>query len=214
MKFKLLLLLGFSFHMSMAQDLWFDEEDEYTPFLKTGDFVVSLNVGYPNWGKYYVNNHVQSNSLSNVQTNGVAPIFASGTYFYNNRVSFTLTAMYNNWGGSWRDNFVGDYKFNIHRLRFLFGAEYHLFEFNINKVDWYIGGAIGGNTIMVDYSSDDPNWSPRQNGYFTQNNDDLDFPLTARVYAGMRYFFNENWGANMELSYGAATLSWGINYKF
>lgn len=210
----LILLFSFSLNLGLAQDLWFDEEVEYDPHLKTGDFVLSVNAGYPNWGKYYVDDYIRSSNLTNISSGGIAPITVSGSYFYNNHVSFSLTGMFNSWGGSWRDNFVGDYQFRVNRLRFLFGAEYHFFELDINKTDWYIGAAVGGNTIMVDYSSDDPFWTPRQNGYFTQNNDNLDFPLTGRAYAGMRYFFNENWGANIELSYGGASISWGINYKF
>lgn len=204
-------LFGLAFSGVKAQE----EDKEFVPFLKMSDFVISGSYGYPNWGKFNMEEFFNTGNYINKRTTGIAPITISGTYFYSNRISFSLMAMYNVWGGSWQDEFFGfTYNYNINRIRILFGAEYHFFDYEINKVDWYAGAAIGGNTITVNYESTDLGWSPRDNNYFMQAADNLDFPLTARVYAGMRYFFNNNWGAHIELSYGGASMSFGLNYKF
>lgn len=219
MKWKLVLLLVLSLHVSFAQDLWFDEkEDKHDPFVKGGDFIVSLGYGYPNWGAFNISDRVNLSLFSNVKTNGIAPIMLSGYYMYNNQLSFSLIGMFNTWGGSWEQNlFSGEnlnYDFNVQRIRLLFGLQYHFFDLDIKKVDIYGGAALGGNSIRVNYSSNDPQWTPRNDNYFIANNDNLDFPLTLRINAGIRYFFDEHWGANMELSYGGASLNFGLSYKF
>lgn len=187
------------------------------PFLKTGDYLVSLSYGYPNWGVFNLNEHFKSQSVTEGTASGLAPISVSAVYFFNDRVSFSLTGMFNSWGGSWRtDDFMGlnNYSFSVNRTRVLFGAEYHWFDFDAKKTDLYTGLSIGGNSVRVDFDSSDPEWTPKNNNYFLNLNDNIDFPITGRGYAGIRYFFNQNLGLNMEVGIGGSTLSFGINYKF
>jgi hypothetical protein len=192
-----------------------EQELENEQVLKSSDFVLAASYGYPNWGSFNMNLNFSEFNYAEISTRGIAPITIAATYFYNDRISFSLIGMYNFWGGAWKDNFTSlNYDFNVSRLRILFGMEYHFFELDIKNVDLYAGMALGGNSITVNYESNDLNWTPRDNDYFMQSNDNLNFPLTGRAYAGMRYFFNENWGGNMELSYGGATMSFGVNYKF
>jgi hypothetical protein len=192
-----------------------EEEPDFVPFLKMSDFVLSASYGYPNWGKFNMEEFFSNSNYINTRTGGLAPITITGTYFYSDRISFSLMALYNRWGGGWEDKFFGfKYDFNVNRLRILFGAEYHFFDFEIKKVDWYAGLAIGGNSISINYESTDLGWSPRVNNYFMQEIDNIEYPLTARAYAGMRYFFNNNFGGLIELSYGGASMNFGLSYKF
>ena len=215
MKWNLVFLGCMTFNWGWSQQSLFEEEPKIVPFLKGSDFLFSATYGYPNWGKFNMESYFENQNSQNTSAGGIAPLTLTASYFYDNQISFSLIGMYNNWGGSWQSFLINDtYSFNVQRFRVLFGIEYHFFDFDIDKVDLYAGAAIGGNSVRVTYETSDSTWSPRMNNYFMQNNDNLNFPLTARFNAGMRYFFTDHLGANIELSYGGASLSFGMSYKF
>lgn len=96
-------------------------------------------------------------------------------------------------GGLVGQSFYGD---GYGRTTILAKAAYH-FDFNVTGLDFYAGAGLGLNFY---------NWDNHP-GYRRT-------PLGHHVYAGIRYFFTDNFGLWAELGYGYSAFNGGVAFKF
>ena len=217
-----LLAVNTSFY---AQN-WFDEEEEKEKkekngsIMKEGEFMVTIFGSYPNFGRYLAQTAFIAADVPTFTTGGVAPIGFQFEYMLSDNYSFTLDGIYNSWNATWRHEYVDfdpNTGMNINvvsnnsvtdtRYRVLFGLNYHFGNIENEKFNFYAGGAIGVNqrTFKVDV---DEYWGADFWNFFLRN------PLAVRSRAGIRFFFNKQWAANLELGAGGPVLRFGVSYRF
>lgn len=82
-----------------------------------------------------------------------------------------------------------------------------------SKVDPYVHVGFGYVNYKYNYTSTNVN---QQNSYGSYRNYGSDnfIPIGARAGFGMRVFFNEHLGANIDLGIGGALFTTGLTYKF
>ena len=210
------------FNSSLAQDF---EESTYVSPLKKGDAVIGVSVGYPNWGKYFLNREFNDFDVVNGVTRGFAPLGISGEFMISKDISLTLSGFVNRYGGTWtstKEMFINnqwvsethDYDFDLTRFRFLVGMMYNISDFEIDNFLFHIGAAVGASEIRFKESSTNPNWRLRDQNYFAIENEDLELPIAFRVNVGFRYFFKNNMVFTFDAALGGPSLSLGLGYKF
>jgi hypothetical protein len=220
--FTLSVLSLLSLQTVLAQD-W--DESTYVSPLKKGDALLTVNVGYPNWGKYLLTREFNDFDVTNGVTRGFAPLGISGEFMISKDVSLTLSGFVNRYGGTWRstkevyvlDQFVNethDYEFDLTRYRVLVGMQYNISDLEIDNFLFHVGAAVGANEIRFSESSSNPNWRLRDQNYFAIENEDMELPIAFRLNVGFRYFFKNNLVFNFDAALGGPSLSLGLGYKF
>lgn len=106
---------------------------------------------------------------------------------------------------TYNDNFYGDWgwknSFFILGLRGTYDVEL----FKDPKINTYVGGMIGYNVVRASYFGDDA---------FSNNAAASASGISYSGFLGLRYMFNNNYGAFAELGYGIAYLTAGVTKKF
>jgi hypothetical protein len=221
---KKLIFIAAFFSICSAPFAQGQSELEIEPTLKEGDILLTGFFGLPNWGTFFLENHFRDPRVNSGVSRGLPPLSLEMEYFFSDRISGTLTGIYNSWGATWKeitvDNVDGffletehDFSFDVSRLRILLGINYHYYDFGIENVDLYAGVAVGANSLFPSHNSTLANWHPRNVNYYNEAEGDLEFPLSYRLRAGLKYFVNDNLGFNVEVGLGGATFNLGINYK-
>ncbi len=206
---------------SFAQD---NRGEDIVPVLVKDDMLFSGFFGLPNWGTFFLENHFRDSRVSKGSANGIPPLSLEFEYFFSERISGTLTGIYNTWGGSWTELVLDDvngiileterdFSFEVTRLRILAGINYHYYDFGIENVDLYAGLAVGANSLFSSQESDYQGWHPRNRNYYNEAEGDLEFPLSYRIRGGLRYFLTDQFALNVEVGLGGATFNIGLNYK-
>ena len=86
-------------------------------------------------------------------------------------------------------------------------AAYH-FDFSNDKLDVYTGAGVGFMSWSYRGTSTDPDFNADvYNNYAS-------VPLAYQVFAGVRYYFTDNFGAYAEAGAGITLLNFGVNLKF
>lgn len=96
------------------------------------------------------------------------------------------------------------YKTNVHKFRLTAGFNIHLVR--TKTVDSYVGFMAGTKKALTSYETNDPSVNEQPQAFV--------IPFALRVHYGVRLFFTENIGANLELGLGGPTISLGATYKF
>lgn len=210
------------FALVHAQD---ETESNYVSPLKKGDNIFTLNVGYPNWGKYYLSQEFNAYNVSNGVQSGFAPLGLTFEHLISKDISLTFTGYVNAHGGKWRatkELFDGvnysmethDYEYNLTRLRFLVGMTYYVSELEVDNFLMHVSASVGANNIRFSESSSDSNWRLRNENYFAFESDNLEIPIAYRVAMGFKYFIGQNMNLGFEAAIGGPTVSFNIGYKF
>ncbi len=95
-------------------------------------------------------------------------------------------------GGTVAQSWYGN---NQGRTSILAKCAYH-FDFNVTGLDFYAGLGLGYNFY---------NWNEHQHGKTN---------FGSHIYAGVRYFFNNNFGVWGEVGYGVSAFQGGVAFKF
>ena len=189
------------------------------------DFLIDAYIGYPNWGSYSTEVNFMLENATDLKTGGFTGAGIGMSIFLSNQISFTFEGYYNSWNGSYRQLGVGfddnnnpvtinhNYEFDIERFRFLLGLNYHFDQLNVEKLDLYMGFAIGTNKIWDNKESTDSNYNLRDFGYYLDEDILLDTPISARLRLGGRYFLSNNVALKFEAGLGGATMSAGLSVK-
>lgn len=100
-----------------------------------------------------------------------------------------------------------DAEYVINRFKTQIRLAYH-FPISNPNLDVYLGGGVGINNqtrkLLI-------------NGELTSRDkypSSLNFPVSLRTYAGLRYSFTSHFGANAELGIGGPLLNVGFHYRF
>jgi opacity protein-like surface antigen len=219
--YLVILLCFFCLSSLFAQE---KDKDEYVPVLLKDNMLITGFFGIPNWGTFFVDNHFRDSRVSNGNSFGIPPLSLEFEYFFSERISGTLTGIYNKWGGQWQELVLDDvngliletqrdFSFEVTRIRILAGINYHYYDFAIDNVDLYAGLAIGANSIYASHESNYQGWHPRNDNYFNELDSDLEFPISYRLRGGIRYFLSDKLAVNVEVGIGGPTFNMGINYK-
>ena len=186
---------------------------------KANDAFLDIYYGIPDWQKYIMRSDVYN--LENVKMTSTGHIGGRVEYLVSKRIGFGLDMWYVNTTltGTRVENFY-DYssssgyyytlvrtdkyevKESLTRLSLLGRFIVHIGK--SKKVDPYVHAGFGYANYWYNYTS--------------KNNNDRDannfFPLAARAGFGMRVFFTDNFGANVDLGLGGPLFTMGLTYKF
>ena len=98
-------------------------------------------------------------------------------------------------------------EYTINRFKTQIRLAYH-FPISNPDLDVYIGGGVGMNNqirkLVINGTSVSRNEYP----------DNLNFPVSLRTYAGLRYSFTKHFGINAELGIGGPLINAGFHVRF
>jgi hypothetical protein len=185
-----------------------------------GSFVIDPYYGFPNFGKNFAS-AFENSSTSSLEVKGIGPIGLRSEYVLSDKFGVGFDVIYNSYDirytnvDSLYDGVTGTYttvssnnRNTMQRLRVQARFNYH-FETSNPQLDTYFGlGAGTNNRFRKAY----------ENGIEIDDETELSnftlLPFSLRVCAGLRYYFTDNIGVNMELGLGGPFISGGISMRF
>ncbi len=206
----LIAIIVHSFMVSAQRELPDPYANDVTlpPQMQANDLMLTAFVSYPNWEAYLLDlifDSFASVDADLANTNGVAPIGIRIENNFTPTLSITLDAFFNSVKSRFEENGFPTLVSSA-RTRILVGFNYHIPDINVEKLDLYGGLALGASTRSINAESDNPNFN--QNDYLLNSS-----PISGRFRVGGRYFFNENFGVNVELGIGGPLMSFGLTYR-
>lgn len=199
--------------------------DDYVKGAKQNDVFFDFRVGYPNWGAYNTQVYARSIDATTVSTGGLVPLSLRMEVMLSNELSFSFDGIINKWSGKWSytpEIFDADFnpigvpvttEYDITRLRFQVGLNYHLDEVPVDNLNIYGGFAFGSNRLWTNVNTEDESFRIRSQRYFLRQDPLVNFPISLSLRVGMRYFVMDNLGFSLEAASGGATISGGIVYR-
>jgi hypothetical protein len=185
-----------------------------------GSIIVDPYFGGPNFGKSFTS-QLSSTSTSNMVVRGFGPLGLRAEYVVSDKIGLGVDVIYNNYNatynnvdslydgntGTWTTQVTQD-QYQMQRLRIQARMNFH-FEVNNPNLDAYLGIGAGTNNRFRKYYVDNVLQSDASTvGDFTL------IPFSLRICTGMRYYFTENVGLNLELGLGGPVFSGGLSFKF
>lgn len=199
---------------NVSSQFWEDEEPKPDPMLKKGDFMVTGFGSYPNFGRFMARLAIETANfnVTSSSTGGFAPLGVQGEFMLTNNFAISLDLIANQWSARWTefspfDNQVSENSVSVFRFRGLLGLNYHIDDFDNEKLNIYGGFALGYNYRKSSIKISDFNNVTN----FWDN--DLAFPMAIRFRAGLRYFLNDNLGLNVELGAGGPIMRLGVTVR-
>ncbi len=186
---------------------------------RQGNIIIDPYYGGPNFGKAFIE-AVEDQNPGNVNFNArsIGPAGIRFEYMVGDRIGLGVDAIYNSRNITFNANDtitdgngnqeiqVSSYEYDMKRLRVQLRFNYH-FDISNPDLDAYFGVGAGSNNRFR---------TTFENG--TEIDDDLSnltlIQFSARVCAGMRYYFTENIGLNAEIGLGGPLVSGGLSFKF
>jgi outer membrane protein W len=169
--------------------------------VEQGNVIIDAYYGFPNlWATSLNTTYVGSGT--NVETSSLGPLGGRVEYMLSDNFGLGIDFLYASNSVSYTDN-TYNYKVSVNRPRVLPRFNYHFG--NSDALDLYGVLGIGWNGTKYVFESNDPS----ENLSF-----DALVPVAFRLGFGMRYFFTDNIGANMELGFGGAAVTAGLSVKF
>ncbi len=177
-----------------------------------GNIMIDAYYGYPNFGKTFTKS---LNGIDGIKTTGIGPMGARAEYMVADKFGIGVDFIYNSINATGTiDSLAADgqtvvetYKITtfMQRYRPQIRMNYH-FTAN-DQLDAYFGVGVGANVRRIGVRTDYPGYDiPKVSGAL--------IPVSMRIALGMRYFFTDNIGANLELGLGGPFLSGGLSIKF
>lgn len=178
-----------------------------------GNIIIDPYYGYPNFGKTFVNS-ITPSDLNGASVTGIGPAGLRAEYMVADNFGIGVDFIYNstNLTGTVDslnvDNTVHstyDAKLFTQRYRVHLRMNYHFVS--TDALDAYVGFGLGTNTRRIGFKTDKPNYD----GFSATG---ALIPISGRLALGMRYYFAENIGVNVELGIGGPVMSGGVSLKF
>lgn len=185
-----------------------------------GSIIVDPYFGGPNFGKSFATS-LTTTGTSNMVVRGIGPMGLRAEYVISDKIGLGADVIYNNYSanynqvdslydgntGTWTTT-VTNNEYRMQRLRVQARMNFHL-EVNNPDLDAYVGiGAGTNNRFRKAYENNVLVSDPSSIGNFTF------IPVSFRICAGMRYYFTDNIGLNLELGLGGPVFSGGLSFKF
>ena len=177
-----------------------------------GNIIIDPYYGYPNFGSTFAKS--LEGTVDNINVTGIGPAglraeymvadnFGLGIDFIYNSVNVKGTSDSLNTDGTVYKTY--DVKTFAQRYRVHLRMNYHFVS--TDAVDAYVGFGVGTNIRRFGVVTDYPNFDDSAvSGAL--------IPISARLALGMRYYFTENIGLNLELGIGGPVMSGGLSLKF
>lgn len=178
-----------------------------------GNIIIDPYYGYPNFGKTFANG-IAPSDLDGAKITGIGPAGLRAEYMIADNFGIGVDFIYNS------TNLVGtidslnndgtvhstyDGKLFTQRYRVHLRMNYHFVQ--TDALDAYVGFGLGTNTRRIGFNTEYPNYD----GFSATG---ALIPISGRLALGMRYYFTENIGANVELGIGGPVMSGGLSLKF
>lgn len=147
------------------------------------------------------------NAYDNYRFGGFGPVALSYERGVTDNIGVGIQFGFSSYGATWNDNYgIGtQYKYRWTTLTIMARAAYH-FNVRNRNFDPYAGVGIGFAKYSYKYTSTDPT--------FTGSNVSLGSPLAYQIFGGLRYMFNDNFGAYAEVGYGYSVFNGGLTLSF
>lgn len=177
--------------------------------VQKGNFIIDIDYGFPNLFSSLIKSAYNTSNGTGVSVGAIGPITGKCEYLLSDKVGVGGIISYANstvkWNAQGSDGLYYDYKVSIPRLRILAAMTFHFATGD--KVDPFFCVGAGYSNYQVKMSTADPDYSGSKSISWL-------FPVALRVGVGVRYFFTENIGANMEIGLGQALIQAGLSMKF
>jgi len=198
---------------------------------KAGDVFVDVYYGFPDWYyKYQFRNDYPSNGSDKFNIKSTGFIGGRVEYLIAKRIGFGLdlwyvktsisgtrteTINYGQYNSSGYSPVVFQNKYEINESlgRITALGRFIVHMGSSSKVDPYVHVGFGYVNYQYSYSSTNVNQQYGYGNYRDYGSDNF-IPIGVRTGFGMRVFFNENLGANIDLGIGGPLFTAGLTYKF
>lgn len=184
--------------------------------VEQGNLIIDPYYGFPNFGKSLTEQ--LSEGVDEVNVSGYGPAGIRIEYMVGDRFGVGVDAIFNGFsvsGTSTDSTFnagTGTYdattysvRSTARRVRIQARFNYH-FDISNPDLDGYIGFGAGSNNRFYKYYE---NGSQIEDGSTTLTL----FPVSFRFCSGMRYYFTDNIGMNLEIGIGGPVVSGGVSIK-
>lgn len=187
-----------------------------------GSFVIDPYYGFPNWSRSIATTFIDDNGIDKSQFKAFGPTGLRAEYLLDDKFGIGFDVIVNGYSlsGTIQDTTYNaeldttviverDAKYSMRRLRVQARFNYH-FEVTNPNLDVYMGLGVGTNNRFRSYKVDGGDSEFNESGLknFTL------IPVSMRLAAGMRYYFNQNIGINTELGIGGPLVSAGLSVRF
>jgi outer membrane protein W len=187
--------------------------------VEQGNIIVDAYYGFPNlYTTVFKAAYANTGTELDLKVNGAGPLGLRGEYmvtekiglgldlgFNNSKVSYNeVSQVYNSTTGNY-DNVTYAYDFKTKKIGVLVCFNYHFLD--NDKFDLFSTVGVGYANRSFSFTSTDPD-------YVSTDVKSL-IPVGSKIGLGMRYFFTQNIGANLQLGFGqGGILNAGISAKF
>lgn len=190
--------------------------------VEQGNVIIDPYYGFPNFGKSFLQAVEDANEgATNFKAGGIGPAGLRVEYMLADRIGLGVDVIYNSntssftsvdsvYNGStdtWSTE-TNSLEYTMQRVRAQVRFNYH-FDISTPNLDSYIGVGAGTNNRFR---------KTLENGVDITENDGISnftlLPFSMRFAAGMRYYFTDNIGLNMEIGIGGPVISGGLSVKF
>lgn len=179
--------------------------------VEEGNILFDVYYGFPNlYGTTFKKAYANSGAEENVKIKSLGPIGLRGEYMMSDKIGLGLDIGFNNTTLTYTefdsyDNKDYEYTFKTQKIGAMVTFNFHFLESNDNLDAYFMVGAGYGNRSFT-FESTDPD--------YTDDSVDGIIPVASRVGVGMRYFFTDNIGLNLNLGLGQGGLiNGGLSIK-
>lgn len=182
--------------------------------LEEGNIVIEGYYGFPNlYSITFKTAYANSGSELDLKTRGLGPVGGRFEYLISDKFGLGLDIGFNNTVIEYRelgvnnngDDVLYNYEFSTRKLGVMATMNYHFID--NDNLDLYAMVGVGYGNRVFEFKSNDPD-------YISESVKGL-IPVASRLGVGMRYFFTDNLGANLNLGFGQGGLiNAGLSVKF
>jgi len=187
--------------------------------VEEGNIIVDAYYGFPNlYTTVFKTAYANTGSELDLKVNGAGPLGLRGEYMVTDKIGLGLDLGFNNSKVSYNeisqefnsttgnvDNVTYAYDFKTKKIGVLVCFNYHFLD--NDKFDLFGTFGLGYASRSFSFTSTNPNYTPTAVSSL--------IPIGSKIGLGMRYFFTDNIGANLQLGFGqGGILNAGISAKF
>lgn len=187
--------------------------------VEEGNIIIEGYYGFPNlYSTTFKAAYANSGSQTDVTIKGLGPVGGRVEYLLADKFGLGLDIGFNNTKLTFKDQVseydsntgntvlkTYNYDFSTQKMGVMVTMNYHFID--NDALDLYGMFGVGYGNRSFSFKSDDPN--------YTEGKVSGLIPIASRLGIGMRYFFTDNLGVNLNLGFGQGGLmNAGISAKF